>query len=383
MKIFHLADLHIGKKLNNVSLIEDQRYLLDQVLAALVEKKPDVMVLAGDIYDRRNPPIEGINLLDDFLSQVILVHKVPVIAIGGNHDSGERLGFANGILARAGLHLQGRLALPVPKVCLSDEWGKVCFHLLPYADLPTIRYEMGGEEVEDYQEAMALVLAKIGEEMDPADRHVLLAHGVVMGSSPLMHSESERDLTIGGTEYWKSELLGDFDYVALGHLHHSQSAGLDHVRYAGSLMKYSFSEEKQVKSLLMVDLAQKGQLSYEAIPLRPLREMRTIKGTLAELMDSEKRVFEGDFIRAVLTDVGEVLEPMATLKSVYPHILSLERAHFAQSMVLGDALGSAHPEDQTPEALFIQFYWQMTNESISKEALAILEPVFKSVEAVE
>lgn len=161
MLIYHLADLHIGKKLNNVSLIEEQRAVLGQVLDSIRQEKPAVLILAGDVYDRRNPPLEAVDLLDEFLSQVVLAEKVPVLAIGGNHDSGERLDFAGNILAKAGLHLAGRFRLPVPEVVLPDEWGEVHFHLLPYADLATLRYELQDDTLADYQMAMAKVLENI------------------------------------------------------------------------------------------------------------------------------------------------------------------------------------------------------------------------------
>lgn len=378
MLIYHLADLHIGKKLNNLSFIGEQRAVLEQVLEAIRQRRPDVLLLAGDLYDRRNPPVEAVNLLDEFLSAVVLEEKVPVLAIGGNHDSGERLGFAGGILAKAGLYMAGRFQLPVHEVILDDQWGPVHFHLLPYADLLTLRYELKEETLADYQEAMARVLEMIEADWMEGARHVLVAHGVVTGDEPLERSESERDLTIGGTESWSSALLSRYSYVALGHLHNSQRAGAEHIRYAGSLLKYSFSEEHQVKSMTAVTLDEKGQCAIERIPLTPPNELRTITGTLAELVAAaENDPARLDYVRAELTDRGELLEPMAALRAAYPNILELRRLYTAQAQTDPDALTCLRPEEAKPEELFAQFYRQVTGEDWTAEEQTILQGVLE------
>ena len=378
MLIYHLADLHIGKKLNNVSLIAEQRAVLEQVLEAIRANKPDVLILAGDLYDRRNPPVEAIQLLDEFLSAVVLAEKVPVLAIGGNHDSGERLGFGRGILAKAGLYMAGRFQLPVPEVVLADQWGPVHFHLLPYADLLTLRHELDDERLEDYQEAMAQVLQSIAADWTDHERHVLIAHGVVTGDEPLERCESERELTIGGTDSWSSALLGLYAYVALGHLHNSQRAGAEHIRYAGSLLKYSFSEERQVKSMTAVQLDAQGQCTIRQIVLTPPHDLRTITGTLAELTaQAAQEQGRLDYIRADLTDRGELLEPMAALRAVYPNILELRRLYALRPQVEDGVLGQLRPEETSPEELFAQFYQQMTGEDWPKAYQKIVQGVLE------
>lgn len=374
MRLFHLADLHIGKKINNVSLLEDQQEILTQVLAAIEAQKPDVLILAGDVYDRRMPPVEAVNLLDEFLSTVILKLKIPVLAIGGNHDSGERLNFANGILAKAGLHVAGRLSLPLSTVVLEDQWGKVNFHLLPYGDLATIN-DVLANNFEQYPQAMAAVLATMKEQWAVDERHVLIAHGIVIGGQEPLYSESERDLSIGGTENWGSELLNDFDYVALGHLHRPQQSGRAHIRYAGSLLKYSFSEEKQRKVILQVDLGAKGDLEITEIPLKAKRDMRTIEGELDSLLLHGSE----DYIRAVLTDKGELLEPMAKLKTVYPNILELKRSEQSDSQAIIDFEQGINVEEK-PEKLFAQFYQQLLGEEMSAEEEAFLWKIIENVQ---
>ncbi len=382
MRMFHMADLHIGKKLNQVSLLEDQQYMLEQTITLINQQQPDVLLLAGDIYDRRNPSVEAVQLLDVFLSRVVLECRVPVLAISGNHDSGERLGFAHHILSRAGLHIAGRLHLPVPSVTLQDAWGPVIFHLLSYGDLATLRYELQTEEALDYQQAMEQVLQTIN--LEDGQRHVLLAHGVVAGSEELEYSDSERELTIGGTEFWSSSLLSGFCYVALGHLHSCQRSGTDCIRYAGSPLKYSFSEERHRKGILQVDLAEDGGVTVTQLPLTPLRDMRTIRGNLTDLLQEDvvQSANSQDFIRAVLTDYGELLEPMARLREKYPNALTLEREHQLQAETM-QQYKRIDLQKQTPGQLFADFYGQVTGGTMTDTEIAVLEETVQTVQEVE
>lgn len=384
MRMFHMADLHIGKKLNHISLLEDQRQMLEQVVTLVQQQQPDVLLLAGDIYDRRNPAVEAVQLLDDFLSQVVLTCHVPVIAISGNHDSGERLGFAHSILSRAGLHIAGRFTMPVPQVILQDAWGPVVFHLLSYGDLATLKYALQTEEILDYQQAMERVLQTMDLHKTNGTRHVLLAHGVVAGSEELEYSDSERELTIGGTEFWGSHLLAGFDYVALGHLHSCQRSGADYIRYAGSPLKYSFSEEHHTKGLLQIDLAADGSAAITQLPFTLSRDLRTIRGNLADLLQDEvvKSANANDLIRAILTDYGELLEPMAQLREKYPNTVTLEREH----QMLAEPMQEYQRIDlqnQTPEQLFRNFYDQVTGAEMTEAEIMVLEECFKALQEVE
>ena len=384
MRFFHMADLHIGKKLNHVSLLEDQQYMLAQTVELIRQQKPDVLLLAGDVYDRRNPAVEAVQLLDDFLSQVVLECHVPVLAISGNHDSGERLGFAHSILSRAGLHIAGRLSLPIPQVTLQDQWGPVTFHLLSYGDLATLKYALQTEDALDYQQAMEQVLQTMNLDSSNCHRHVLLAHGVVAGSDELQYCDSERELTIGGTEFWSSSLLTGFSYVALGHLHSCQRSGSNVVRYAGSPLKYSFSEEHHQKGILQVDLATDGTAEITQLPLVPLRDMRTIRGELTDLLQDEvvQSANADDFIRAILTDYGELLEPMARLREKYPNALTLEREHQLQAEPM-QQYKRIDLQRQTPEQLFADFYGQVTGAEMTGAEVTVLEETFQAVREVE
>lgn len=380
MRFFHLADLHIGKKVNQVSMLEDQEAVLAQVLAAIDAHHPQAVVLAGDIYDRRNPGVEAVDLLDRFLSEVVLTRRVPILAIGGNHDSGERLNFATGILARAGLHMAGAFTAEVPKVRLTDDAGAVDFHLLPYADLPMIHHVRPDLTDCAYSEAMAAVIESM--DIDVSARNVLIAHGVVSApDETLCYSDSERELSIGGTQYWSSDALSAFDYVALGHLHRPQTAGADHIRYAGSLLKYSFSEEHHEKAIQMVDLDGTGAVHVTPLPLQPLRDMKTVSGTLAELLaTAETAPYREDYLRVQLADRGEVLEPMARLRAVYPHVMTLERLHpFALGQESDRPLGRPAGKSAGPLDQMSAFYEALTDEPPSPAVREIMKELIAEV----
>lgn len=381
MKFFHLADLHIGKKVNGYSMIDDQRFILEEVLARIEAERPDALILAGDIYDRRNPPVEAVALFDDFVSRVVLDLSVPVLAIGGNHDGGERLGFANAIQARAGLYLAGTFQWPLPKVRLDDEDGPVDIYLMAYADLAVLHQVVPETAALDYPQAMDWILAHTA--LDTAARHVLVAHGVVTGDTPLETCDSERVLSIGGTEFWQSASLAAFDYVALGHLHQAQTAGSTHIRYAGSLMQYSFSEEKQQKVMLSVTLAADGAVEVEALPLSALRRLVTIEGTLDTLLAVPETVapHRDDYLRVILDDTGELLEPMQRLKQCYPHIMLMERraqlkTWDTQMMPQVDATTTK----RTPLEMFNAFYEQVTDTPAEEAMCALMQEVFAEVE---
>lgn len=380
MKFFHLADLHIGKKVNGYSMIDDQRVLLDQIVAHLAADKPDALILAGDIYDRRNPPVEAVALFDDFVSRVVLEQQVPILAIGGNHDGGERLGFANAIQAKAGLHLVGSFTWPLPKVRLYDADGPVDVTLMAYADLAVLHALVPETAELDFPQAMDWVLRHT--DLDPAARQVLVAHGVVTGDAPLETCDSERELSIGGTEYWQSASLAGFDYVALGHLHQAQRAGSERIRYAGSLMQYSFSEENQQKVMLSVTLDKDGALDVQPLPLVGPRRLVTVKGLLDELLSVPERVrvHQNDYLRVVLEDTGSLLEPMQRLKQCYPNIMLMERQALPEVVLDQPLPQAAEGTKRSPLDMFAAFYEQVMEEAPGEELCAVMKSVFDEVQ---
>ena len=382
MRIFHLADLHIGKKVNGYSMVDDQRVLLEQVADLVHTHKPDALILAGDIYDRRNPPIEAISLFDAFTSKIVLDEGVPILAIGGNHDGGERLGFSNAIQAKAGLHLVGSFHWPLPKVRMYDADGTVDFYLMAYADLAVL-HQMVPETVElDYPKTMDYLMQHT--TLDASARNVLLAHGVVTGSEPAQTCDSERVLSIGGTEYWQSEALAHFDYVALGHLHGAQRAGGDHIRYAGSLMQYSFSEENQKKVMLDIELDGQGLAQFNSISLEAPRKLVTLKGNLDQLLSlpEEARAIQEDYLRIVLEDEGALIEPMQRLKNVYPNIMLLERtACPLQKRPLSTTVTLS--EKRSPIDLFQSFYTAVMEQEPEPAMVKIMTDTFEQLQKEE
>ncbi|MFM9413680.1 exonuclease SbcCD subunit D [Peptococcus simiae] len=370
MKLFHLGDLHIGKKVNGFDLLEDQAVVLDQVLDQVRLEKPDALLLAGDLYDRRNPNPEAVHLFDRFLARVVLEEGVPTLAIGGNHDSGDRLNFASGILAHAGLYLAGQLTLPVPVVRLTDAHGPVDFHLLPYADGPLLAHLDEAYAGLAYPDAMADLLARL--PMDPAARQVLIAHGMVAyAGGDLAESDSERELTVGGTEYWTADALGVFDYVALGHLHRPQTAGAPHIRYAGSLLPYSFSEENHAKSISVIELDESGYAGTRLLPIQPRHAMHTVRGQLADILAGLPQGVAGDdYLRIVLTDQGDVLDAMARLRKVYPNVMTLER-EIRPETGGSTAITYSRAKGLNPVDYATIFYEEMTGEPADEAIRAI------------
>lgn len=380
MRFFHLGDLHIGKKVNHVSMLDEQRYVLKQVLAYADEMKPDVVLLCGDLYDRRNPSLEAIGLLDDFLTELILQRHIQVLAIGGNHDSGERLDFANGLLAKVGLHMEGALRLPIPCVRIHDEYGPIDFHMLPFADMPTLKFWLDEEEdITSYDELMKKIVDKVVLADDA--RHVLLYHGLLIGDGNLEHSDSERELFIGGTDAWESKRLRDFHYVALGHLHRFQQVSHSNIYYSGSFLKYSFSEEKDQKVCLCVDLDRQGEVLVQTLPLTPQHDMATIKGSLEDLLDLKGDFAEHqeDYLRIVLTDKEDLIEPMARLRKIYSNIMVLEK-ELDRDETLEGSIPSIKPQRRKQaDELFIDFHQELYGEEPSDEQVGWMRGIFNIV----
>lgn len=382
MRFFHLADLHIGKKVNGYSMVEEQRVILAQVADTIAKEKPTALILAGDIYDRRNPPIEAVSLFDAFVSKVVLDLGVPILAIGGNHDGGERLGFANAIQAKVGLYLVGVFTWPIPKVRFEDADGPVDVYLMAYADLTVLHTVVPETEGMGYPEAMDWVLRHT--EVDDEARNILVAHGVVTGEDDLVTSDSERVLSIGGTEYWQSASLERFDYVALGHLHQHQRAGSERIRYAGSLMQYSFSEEKHQKVMLDIVVQADGAISYDAIPLEAPHKLVTVKGFLDDLLEVPDTVapHREDYLRVILEDSGSLIEPMQRLKTCYPRIMLLERQAL-QPAAIDMAAPIAQKAALSPMALFDTFYEQVTDKMPDEAMHKIMSEIFEELQKEE
>lgn len=386
MKIMHTGDWHIGKIVNQRHMTHDQEYILDALITLMESERPDVLVVTGDIYDRAVPPVEAVELLDKVLSRILLDLGIPVIMIAGNHDSPDRLAFGSQLLRNRGLHIEGRFSKDLRKVVLTDEDGPVNFYLIPYAPPAIVREILACSEVCDHDTAMEAIIGRIRENWNPGERNVVVSHGFVRGIGELELSESEKPLSVtlavGGTDYVNIKHFDGFTYAALGHLHGPQQAGSPRVRYAGSLLKYSFSEAKQQKSVTLAHIGKEGELVVECKTLLPLRDMRRIKGTLKALLDPE--VYQDtnveDYLHITLTDEGELIEPMSKLRAVYPNVLSLDIE--VKERQVGESKTSAGQgyKHKSKLALFGDFYADMTGQEFSEEKAAI---VAKTIGAVE
>lgn len=360
MRLLHTADWHIGRQLHNLSLLDEQRHALQQVTDLIEARQVDVVLVAGDIYDRSVPPAAAVALLDEVLSRICLELRVPVIMIAGNHDSPERLAFGARHLTRAGLHIVGHL-MPEPEPILLGEPGhEVAFYTLPYADPASVR-QLFDIQVSSHDEAMGFLTGQILAHNAGRSPCVLLSHCFVAGGET---SESERPLAIGGAESVSPGHFQPFDYVALGHLHGRQYRGSEHVRYAGSILKYSFSETRQQKSVTLVDLDDSGVRGIEQVDLQPLHDMRILEGELEALLargrDDPQRE---DYLLVRLSDTHAILDIMGKLRQVYPNVLHLERPGL---MANSERRQLRREQLQRGElALFEDFYQQVRGESLT------------------
>ncbi len=383
MKIVHTGDWHIGKIVNEFSMLEDQKYILQQLITVVDQEKPDAIVVAGDIFDRSIPPVEAVELVDDIFYKLLLEMQVPVLAIAGNHDSAERLSFASRILTNNGLHIAGIFDGNVPCITMEDKSGPVNFYLLPYTDPRNIRHIYQDSQISTHDDAMKRVIEKIGQAFNSSDRNIMVTHGYItqLGKPAEYISESERPLSIGGTDFVSSDYFKMFNYTALGHLHAPQKAGYDNVRYSGSLLKYSFSEVNQKKGVTVVELDEKGSAVSRHIDLIPRRDMRTIKGPIKELMSPEvyKSADTEDYVYAYLTDRGELMDPISKLRSVYPNIMGLSRDLGSQREGSKTSASQGY-KSKTKLELFREFYTSIQGETLSLEAEAVMTRIIGEVE---
>ncbi len=376
MRFLHTADWHLGRIFHARSLIEDQAYVLDQLVGLVRETRPDAVLIAGDVYDRAVPPPDAVSLLDETLSRIVLGEGVPVVLIAGNHDSPDRLAFGARLLAAHGLTIAGRPGAAVTPVRLEDRWGRVEIHPVPYAEPAMVRDALGGD-CHDHDSALGLLLDQIRQAHDPAARSVVLAHAFVAGG---LESESERPLSVGGSGAVAAARFEGFDYVALGHLHRAQPAGLPNVHYAGSLLGYSLSEAGQDKSVNLVELRARGARSVERVALRPRRALRRIEGTLVELVEAgRKDPGREDYVFASLTDPGALLEPVARLREVFPNVLGCERTVLARVGAGGAAARLQSRRDLDLRTLFGDFFREVAGESLSEPSLAALDDAIETL----
>lgn len=366
MKFLHLADLHLGKRVNGFDMLEDQRYILEEILALCDQHGVEAVVLAGDIYDAPVPPAAACTLLDWFLTR-LAARQIPVLAVSGNHDSAERLDFAAGLLAGQGVHLAGRFNGAPRQVVLNDRFGPVEFTLLPFVRAATVRHYMPDADLPDYDSAVA---AALNACQPAAARRVLVAHQMVVAGicPPQMAGSESAPVTMGTVDSVDSSRFLGFAYTALGHIHRAQRVGLENVRYAGAPLCYHLDECGAEKSATLVRLGRRGVEHIDVLPLTPRRAMRHLTGPLAKLV--EHPTDTGDYIWATLTDPTPLPDAMAALRAAYPNAMRLDyQPHGVQDA----AGGAAQAVRGKPFAeLFQDFFTQMNGRPLSiEEARAV------------
>nr|WP_272898764.1 exonuclease SbcCD subunit D [Paenibacillus sp. MMS18-CY102] len=380
--MFHTADWHLGKLVQGVYMTDDQRYVLEQFVAAVKEEKPDAVIIAGDLYDRAIPPTEAVDLLDELFRRLIMEGETSVLAIAGNHDSPDRLDFGTRLMESRGLHLAGRLRADFKPVVLHDEHGEVHVYLVPYADPAQVRLTLEDDSIRSHDDAMRAIVARIEEQADPHARRVFVGHAfVTQGGEPQPNtSESERPLAIGGAEHVNAAHLRRFHYSALGHLHQAHHVGDERIRYAGSPLKYSCSEANHRKGWLVVEMDASGAVQVEKRELNPLRDMRRVSASIEEIENEHAR--SDDYVFVTLLNDNPVLFPMEKVRAVYPNALHVERRLASAPLLVeeGDGTDSRTARQAAdPIELFAAFYHEVKGIPLEADKRKLFEETFLDV----
>ena len=378
MKFLHLADLHLGKRVNGFSMLEDQAHILRQILAILDDEQPDCVLIAGDVYDKSVPSVEAVGLLDGFLTE-LRARGVPVLLISGNHDSPERLAFGGRVMDSCGIHISPVYDGALAPVTLHDEFGPVHVWLLPFVKPAHVRRWFPDADIESYTDSVAEAIAHM--DIDTAARNVLVTHQFVTGGA---RSGSE-ELSVGGTDNVDSGVFAPFDYVALGHLHGAQHIGRETIRYAGSPLKYSFSEARQHKSVTVVTLGEKGDVQVRTVALTPLRELREIRGSYDELTARsfyEHTTYRSDYLHLILTDEQDVFDAMSRLRTIYPYLMTLDYDN-ARTRAAGGMSVPAETERRTPLELFEALYTRQNHQPMSEVQRAYIAQLMEQIMEVQ
>lgn len=380
MKILHLADLHLGKILQEQSLIEDQEYMLKEIINIIKVEKVQVLLISGDVYDRSVPPTEAVNLLDDFLKTLIKELKIKVFIISGNHDSKDRLGFGNKIFEDEGLYIESRYTGILKKVKLEDKYGPLNIYMLPFIKPVEVKKFFEDDLENNYDLAINKIIEK--EEIDKSERNIIMVHQFVTAGNVKPERTESEVLSLGGIENVDVSNFKSFDYVAIGHVHRPQKIGRDTARYAGTILKYSFSEINHNKSIPIIDIKEKGNITINLLPLKPLRDMREIKGPIEELI-KEENYKEGnleDYIKAIITNEELVYDAIGKIKKIYPNTLKLEiqnsktiNSNTEQNINLEEVKKKSELE------LFSDFYKLQNNLDLNEKQKEIVKNIISEV----
>ena len=374
MKLIHLSDIHLGKRVNEFSMLEDQAHILKKILAVVDEEKPDGVLIAGDVYDKSVPSTEAVQLFDDFLVR-LAKRKLPVFIISGNHDSPERLSFANRLINAVGIHLAPVYNGVVEPITLSDEYGPVNVYMLPFIKPAHVRGFFPDTEITGYSDAVAAAIGRMN--IDKTQRNVLITHQFVTGAQ---RSDSE-ELSVGGTDNIGAEVFCDFDYVALGHIHGPQNMDSGRIRYCGSPLKYSFSEAAQQKSVTVAELKEKGTLEIHTVPLIPRRDMVELRGSYQKLTLREfyeNTTYQEDYTHITLTDEEDIPDAVAKLRAVYHNLMKLDYDN-TRTRHSAAISGAENVETRSPIDLFAEFYELQNGLPMSAEQTELVASLIEKI----
>lgn len=377
MKLMHLADLHLGKRVNGFSMMEDQEYILNRILEIMEEEQPDGLLIAGDVYDKTIPPAEAVRLMDDFLTAVAAKH-VPVFLISGNHDSAERVAFGHQLMQGSGIWISPVYDGTIRHHTLEDRWGEVNIYLIPFLRPSVVRSFFPDVEIEDYTDALRTIIEDL--QVDTSRRNVVLAHQFVTAAGALPETCDSEQLSVGGLDRVDGSVFSPFDYTALGHLHGPQRVGSETIRYAGSPLKYSFSELHQKKSVTVAELREKGVTEIRQIPLQPRREMIELRGTFEEILEEARKKGEPqtDYYHMILTDETDVVDVLSRLREYYPNIMLLDydnrRTRSQKEVEQLDRV-----EERTPGELFAVLYEQQNGQEMDSDRKEYLDGLIREI----
>lgn len=373
----HLADLHLGKRVNGFSMMEDQEYILNRILEIMEEEQPDGLLIAGDVYDKTIPPAEAVRRMDDFLTAVAEKH-VPVFLISGNHDSAERVAFGHQLMQGSGIWISPVYDGTIRHHTLGDRWGEVNIYLIPFLRPSVVRSFFPDVEIEDYTDALRTIIEDL--QVDTSRRNVVLAHQFVTAAGALPETCDSEQLSVGGLDRVDGSVFSPFDYTALGHLHGPQRVGSETIRYAGSPLKYSFSELHQKKSVTVAELRAKGETEIRQIPLQPRREMTELRGTFEEILAEARKKGEPqtDYYHMILTDETDVVDALSRLREYYPNIMLLDydnrRTRSQKEVEQLDRV-----EERTPGELFAALYEQQNGQEMDSDRKEYLDGLIREI----
>lgn len=373
MKLMHLSDLHIGKRLNEFSLLDDQSYILDEILRIAKEQKPDAAAIAGDIYDKSTPSAEAVALFDSFISRLAEIVK-PIFVISGNHDSAERIAFGSSLMQTAGVYFSPVYNGTAEPIKVEDEFGTVNVYMLPFIRPSDVRRLYPDDDTESFDSAFKAAVAHL--DIDENERNIIIAHQFITGAA----QGGSESVSVGGLDNISAEVFAPFDYAALGHIHKSQNITSERVRYCGTPLKYSFSEANDEKAVTFAILGKKGELSIDEVPLHPLRDLREIKGTYIEITDRNfyDKFNREDYIHVTLTDENDIPEAIGRLRAVYPNIMKLDydNKRTRENRLIEDISEEVR---RSPSELFAEFYQSCNNSELSEEQKSYLDGVIKEI----